>query len=381
MWVHDLTIRVQRRERATGRDREWERHLQRKRHPFRALNFLIRADDPLVWGECSPIYSGVPVPSSAVSVILPTYNRLQYLRQAIESVLAQTFTDWELIIADDGSDEETRTYLKTCESLPGVRVMLLPRLGNPGAVRNVALRETRGEYIAFLDSDDLWMPWKLELQLAALCASPDCQWSYTGYIPINHAGDSIKFKPNPRLALHAGQIFEHLMRLQVNIATPTVMVRKQLLERAGGFDEQQGLYEDYQLWLRLSLMAKNCVLKQPLTCVRRHDEHYSTGGISSFQARRRALEKIHPLSMSARDRSIFRAERARNDATLALAFAAVGDGLAMWRTLASSWRYSWRSATWYALGARSVARFMAPAWLVSFVRRRREYRQPVARLP
>lgn len=317
----------------------------------------------------------------AVSVILPTYNRLQYLRQAVDSVLAQTLTDWELIIADDGSDEPTRAYLGTCESLPRVRVMLLTRLGNPAAVRNAALREARGEYIAFLDSDDLWMPEKLELQLAALQASTDCRWSYTEHIRIDHAGDSINSQRNPNRVLHEGSIFEHLMRLQVGVAMPTVMARKELLDGSGGFDEQQGLHEDHQLWLRLSLMSKIAVLRQPLACIRRHNEHFSSDGIRSFEARRRALEKIAPLPMSAHDRSVFRTERARNDALLALACAVAGRKAAVWRTFADSWRYSWRSAIWYVIGARAVARLFAPAWLVSFVRRRREFRLRTARLP
>lgn len=321
------------------------------------------------------------MPSPAVSVILPTYNRLPYLRQAVDSVLAQTFSDWELIIADDGSDEQTRAYLASCEPLPRVRVILLPRLGNPGAVRNVALREARGDYIAFLDSDDLWMPLKLELQLAALQTSTDCQWSYTDHIRINHAGDSINSQRNPGRVLHAGHIFEHLMKLQVGVAMPTVMVRRQLLERVGGFDEQQGLHEDHQMWLRLSLMSRICRLTEPLTCIRRHNEHFGSDGIASFQARRRALEKIYPLPMSPRDRSIFRTERARNDALLALAFAVAGGRVAVWRTFADGWRYSWRSSIWYGIGARAVARLLAPTWLVSLVRRRREFRQHAARLP
>src|SRR5262249_9633537 len=161
------------------------------------------------------------------------------------------------------------------------RVLLLPRRGNPGAVRNCALREARGEYVAFLDSDDLWMPGKLELQLRALRAAADCQWSYTEHIRINHAGDSINSQRNPHRVLQEGNIFEHLRGLQGGVAMPTVMVRKELLERAGGFDEQQGLHEDHQLWLRLSLLSRICVLSEPLSCIRRHSEHFSSGGIPS----------------------------------------------------------------------------------------------------
>ena len=89
-----------------------------------------------------------------VSVIVPTFNRLLYLRPAVASVFAQTLVDWELIIADDGSDEHTRAYLSALQSEPRVSIIWLPHCGNPAAVRNRALRQARGEYLAFLDSDD-----------------------------------------------------------------------------------------------------------------------------------------------------------------------------------------------------------------------------------
>src|ERR1700732_1465702 len=101
-----------------------------------------------------------------VSIILPTFNRLKYLRPAIDSVFAQTLADWELLIADDGSDEETRAYLEHLGGLPRVKLIWLAHSGNPSAVRNAALREARGDYIAFLDSDDVWLPSKLERQVA-----------------------------------------------------------------------------------------------------------------------------------------------------------------------------------------------------------------------
>src|SRR2546423_477819 len=95
-----------------------------------------------------------------VSIILPTFNRLKFLRPAVDSVFAQTFTDWELIIADDGSDAETSTYLATVDNPPRTRVLWRSHTGIPAAVRNAALREAAGTYVAFLDSDDLWVPQK-----------------------------------------------------------------------------------------------------------------------------------------------------------------------------------------------------------------------------
>src|SRR3954470_20897049 len=106
----------------------------------------------------------------AVSIVVPTFNRLDYLRPALASVFAQTWNDWDLVIADDGSDDDVRAYLHDLEleQRPRVRVLSLPHRGNPAAVRNAALHVATGTYVAFLDSDDLWAPRKLELQLDAL---------------------------------------------------------------------------------------------------------------------------------------------------------------------------------------------------------------------
>src|ERR1019366_7503629 len=94
------------------------------------------------------------------SIIIPTYNRLDYLKQALRSVWAQTFTDYEIIVVDDGSNDGTREYLNGLWSK--LRILSQPNSG-PGAARNVGIREAQGEYIALVDSDDLWFPWTLEI--------------------------------------------------------------------------------------------------------------------------------------------------------------------------------------------------------------------------
>ena len=96
-----------------------------------------------------------------VSIILPTFNRAAYLRETVASVFAQSWTDWELIISDDGSDEATRAFIHTLEADERVRVVWSPHSGIPAVTRNSALRVARGEYVAFLDADDLWDPAKL----------------------------------------------------------------------------------------------------------------------------------------------------------------------------------------------------------------------------
>src|ERR1700722_5103184 len=99
----------------------------------------------------------------SVSIIMPTFNRMEFLPAAIQSVLAQSLADWELLIADDGSDEETRAYLKSLDD-PRIKLLFRPHTGRPALISNGALRAARGHYVAFLDSDDVWLPGKLQAQ-------------------------------------------------------------------------------------------------------------------------------------------------------------------------------------------------------------------------
>lgn len=311
-----------------------------------------------------------PAPATipTVSIIMPTFNRLNFLRAAVDSVFAQTFQSWELIVADDGSEGETAEYLSKLADLPRVRLLRQAHTGNPGAVRNAALRVAIGEYVAFLDSDDVWMPTKLEVQLAALRASDDRHWSYTDHVRINDAGQSINSERNPRRTLPDGDIVEALLRLRAGTPTPTVMAERELIERAGGFDQQQGLHEDYDLWLRLALLSKVLVLAEPLAGVRRHDQHFSSGGIRNFQARLRVFEKMQDRVFGLRQRAALKAARARHAGDLVAAYAAGGDHAGVWQSITASMPYAWRSPRWYAACARAVVRLLAPRWLLMFFR-------------
>lgn len=299
-----------------------------------------------------------------ISVILPTYNRLRFLPAAVDSVLAQTLTSWELLIADDGSDAETLDYLQTLAELPRVRLIRLTHTGNPGAARNAALRVARGQYVAFLDSDDVWMPAKLDVQVRALRAARGCRWSYTDHVRIDAAGNSVDWQRNPNRTLPEGNIVEALLQLRAGTPTPTILAERALIEAAGGFDEQQELHEDYDLWLRLALLSKVLVVAEPLACVRRHDEHFSVGTVRNFQARLQIFAKVQGR-VPAR---VLRRERARQAGGLACAYAAARDGAGVRRTIATSWSYSWRSWHWHLACSRAVLRACVPPRLVSLVR-------------
>lgn len=210
------------------------------------------------------------MPGHEVSIILPTFNRVALLREAVDSVLAQTFTDWKLIVADDGSTDDTRAYLEGLSDLR-VRCLLLPHSGSEAVPRNAALRAARGEWVAFLDSDDLWLPSKLERQLRAMTEHSDCGWSYTGFALIDARGAPLPERPSSAYRPVSGWILESLLRFEAGPCLPAMLVRRSLLEELGGFDEAFPLRADYDLTLRLAARSAAHALPETLTLVREHE--------------------------------------------------------------------------------------------------------------
>jgi glycosyltransferase involved in cell wall biosynthesis len=286
----------------------------------------------------------LPVP--VVSVVLPTFNRLRFLRQTLESVFAQTFTEWELIVADDGSDETTRHYLQTLESEPRVTVLWLSHTGIPAVVRNAGLRAARGEYIAFLDSDDLWAPRKLERQLAALRANRRCRWSYTAFSQIDESGVLLPDETHRLWEPHAGAIFRLMALGKVSIRTPSVLARRDVIEKVGGFDETILSAEDYDLWLRLALDGELALVNEPLLQVRRHAENYSSSWENAFAGRDRALLKMQSR-VAHQHRSLLKLERVKNALKRAATHASLGATSNTLRALRASLSYSWSYPRWW----------------------------------
>jgi hypothetical protein len=312
--------------------------------------------------------------SPAVSVILPTFNRLQYLRPAVDSVLAQTFEDWELVIADDGSALETTSYLETVSSHPRVRLMRLIHTGNPSIVRNEALRAARGEYVAFMDSDDVWLPRKLEIQLGALRAS-QCRWSYTALTRVNAAGEVMPREAPGRRRTPGGSILKQLLALEVAVATPAVMAERSLMSEVSGFDEQQLFFEEYDLWLRLSSRAEVCAVAEPLVLIRNHEQHYSADRVGVYQARFKLLDKVERSSAGADLVAVLNSERAKTAAALAEVLAPLDRPAEALRMLWRGRSCALQSRSGLVRAAVTAARAIAPAWLRSLVRHYRRGRQ------
>lgn len=306
----------------------------------------------------------------AVSVILPTFNRLQFLPAAIASLREQSETDWQLIIADDGSDAATRAYLRTLEAPPRVTILWLAHSGRPGVARNAALRLARGEFIAFLDSDDLWLPHKLARQLASLRRQPQRHWGYTAFELIDASG---RRRRRGAAGTVSGWILEALLTERTVIALPSVVVRRALLERLGGFDERLTMCEDDELWLRLAAASEADALAEPLTLVRRHGQHCGDDRTAWCDRRtvfERALQRRPPPQVQA----LLRELRARMSAGLARSEARSGLRRAALRTLLTSAPYSWRYRLWWRGALQCLWQLLAPSAVRSRLRSLRQRR-------
>ena len=220
-----------------------------------------------------------------VSVIIPTYNRAGLVRQALASVKTQTFRDFEIVVVDDGGTDGTYEALA---AEAGLRLLRLPRRQGVAAARNTGAAAARGEWLAFLDSDDLWLPDKLARQISWLEGMPDsliCQtdetWVRRG-VRVN--------KPAAHRKV-AGQIFlPSLARCM--ISPSAVMLHRRLLQDHGAFDAALPAAEDYDLWLRLTWRYEVGLVDEPLVIKRggHPDQLSRQWGIDRFRIQ--ALVKL-----------------------------------------------------------------------------------------
>lgn len=206
-----------------------------------------------------------------VSVAIPTHNRANLIGEALESALAQAYADREIIVVDNGSTDDTPAVLEPY--LDRIRCIRQENRGRAGA-RNRLIEEARGQYIAFLDSDDVWLPGKLERQVRALDEHPDVGLVHGPVEVIDERG-----RPLPAVTAEHDRIYERVHRngasyagyaLQCMCLTSTVMVRMSCLARVGGYDTSVGL-EDLDLYLRIALDSRIlCLGPPPLACYRWH---------------------------------------------------------------------------------------------------------------
>ena len=179
-----------------------------------------------------------------VTVVIPTYNRRDLVREAIASVTAQSYPDFEVIVVDDGSDDGTAEVV---QPFAGVQYVYQRNRG-VSAARNVGVARAGGELIAFLDSDDLWYPRKLEHQVALFDRHSDVEICHTDEMWLRNG---VRVNPHHKHCKTGGDIFVRSLDLCL-VSPSAAMLRRALFERLGGFDETLPACEDYDLWLRIS---------------------------------------------------------------------------------------------------------------------------------
>jgi len=213
-----------------------------------------------------------------VSVIIPTYNRCWVLKEAIDSVLSQKFSDFEIIVVDDGSMDATNELLATY----GDRITTIYQK-NKGvsAARNVGISVARGDYIAFLDSDDMWLSEKLSCQHDFYQSHPDAYICQTDEVWIRNG---IRVNPKNRHKKPSGMIFVPSLRLCL-VSPSAVMIKKSLFDAVGLFNESFPACEDYDLWLRIGLHYPIYLIDRQLVVKRGgHDDQLSrTSGLDRYR--------------------------------------------------------------------------------------------------
>jgi glycosyltransferase involved in cell wall biosynthesis len=210
---------------------------------------------------------------SRVSVVIPVFNREKFIRQTIESVLAQSYRDFEIIAVDDGSRDGSRAILESFAD--SVRVLEHPGRANRGqsASINLGLRQARGELIAVLDSDDLWLPQKLAIQVAYLDSHPDVGLVYGNGWMVDETGARryAIYGPEHRELSDASRVL-----LDCYFHVPgNALVRAEVLRKVGGFDETLRAAQDHDMAIRIAEVTRLAYIDSHLWCYRRHGDSIS----------------------------------------------------------------------------------------------------------
>ena len=224
-----------------------------------------------------------------ISVIIPAYNAMDYLPETMESVLAQTHHDFEVIVVNDGSSDQTRQWVSQIKD-PRVKLISQENKGLAGA-RNTGIAHAQGEYITFLDADDLWEPTKLEKQVRVLDENSEVGLVYTWVAYINdqggYTGKIVKYQAE-------GNVWQKLTQRNIIECGSVAMVRRSCFEAVGLFDwnlSRFNVNEDWDMWLRIAARYPFKVVKEPLVYYRQRSSSASKNWKAIEQSFRIVIEK------------------------------------------------------------------------------------------
>ncbi|NIS18110.1 MAG: glycosyltransferase [Aliifodinibius sp.] len=200
-----------------------------------------------------------------VSVIIPAYNSSQYILEALDSVFEQSFKDFEVIVIDDGSTDNTK---KKIDDYPHQIRYFHQENGGPAKARNLGIRKSEGKYIAFLDADDVWLSTKLEKQVAAFKKDPELGMVITENSLFDEGG-IYRTTVGKGNYLMRGDLVTNIF-LKSGVVTPTVMVRREVFDKVGLFEESLRIAEDDNMWIRIASSYPITLVDEPLAKIRDH---------------------------------------------------------------------------------------------------------------
>lgn len=208
-----------------------------------------------------------------VSIIMPTYNRANYIVETINSIQQQTYQNWELIIVDDGSEDDTEEKVSKLKD-ERIQFYKAGRIAVNGKIKNLGVTKAGSALIAFMDSDDLWHHEKLEKQILTLQQYPDAGFSMTGGYNFRNRGKPIDFFYKQTTGVKYGDILIPFFQSQISTTTPSLVMRRSCITTAGLFDESKP-FSDVDYILKLASHFKAVILYEPLLYRRLHDSNDS----------------------------------------------------------------------------------------------------------
>lgn len=203
--------------------------------------------------------------SPIVSVIIPTFNYDKFIGEALKSVFEQTLKDFEIIVIDDGSTDNTKEIVESFGEK--VRYFYQPRKG-PASARNKGIRESKGVFVAFLDADDVWLPTKLEKQVNLFGDNPRLGMALTDNFLFDEAGIYRDYVNKKRYLL-TGDVVANIF-INSGVVTPTVMVRRDVFDKVGLFEENLYIAEDDNMWIRIAVEYEVGIVDESLAKIRDH---------------------------------------------------------------------------------------------------------------
>ena len=225
-----------------------------------------------------------------ISVVIPTYNRAYCIEKSIYSVLNQSYSNLEIIVVDDGSTDNTKKVISSIKD-KRVKYIKIDKNVGPARARNEGIKRAKGEYIAFQDSDDIWHNNKLEEQYKVINNNPECQLVFCKYKVITEDNKMVPEEDFFDVAKYKYGMFEILLN-ENKIGTPAILVRKNMIEKVGGFNDNISTLEDWELCLRIAEQGNIEYINKVLL-----DVYPSRDGVNQISDTRRIKTFLHILSL------------------------------------------------------------------------------------